>query len=923
MAALGALVVPALELLPLPRLPGEVFRELGPLLMIPVPVFVYGLICGASLLAGERESGTLAFLDTQLSRTQLWAAKLLIGALLTLGQAVWLVGLLLLVTPVPNERVAVLLLLLTIGAGLMALAWGMFASAFCRRVLSATILALALYLLCVLLSWIIPLLLAWLLRLRVLMDLGPYVLEGLTVACLFGSWLLFCYPIGDWTETGLFQGWKSVLWLSWRQSRGLGLGLAIGMPWVFLMLLSAGLGIWPAGTLVLGIVCGTAVFAGEQSGASGRFLGEQRLPLGRIWTFKIGYWLLLATVVVVEIGLGLLLVGAAWAAGSSATQFVDMAEERSLLSRHLGIDRALLDITGAGIMLPLWLLYGFSITQLFTLALRKTVPALFLSTAVSFTLLFLWLPSLVCGGLRAWQLFAPPILFLACSRLLMWTWASDHLHGWKLAAILAGLGLVTVLWVAGSIAYRVTEVPDLGEPFELRPFLASLPGPERNQAGQFTRSAVEKYMAIQRTLPGPLRRLLSDRLQRLEPWRDYSPVLEPGLNRIFEFDWASDLRKAAWLPVGLVDSPRSPSGATRVQTAYSALEMSVLLGARVLQRVREAPERSAALDYLNDLLALTRNLRRAAPNSLYNVGLAGENGALDVVEEWLDLVGPRPALLKNCQAILESHDRQRPSYEEHVQGQYLFARNLVETVGTWEERPDDRAFELLGLALHVPWEKTRSLRLLNLVFAGHLQTARTPYWEIVERYGGWEPLARHLDQERNRQWLDPFGGPATLKVWIPPEGQEDPTFRIDRLERLLGGDRPIVEDKLLRIEGSPPRRENALRHVRAARLLVALSRFALARKRPAQNLAELVPEYLPELPFDPYNGQPFHYRVSIGGPEDMNLPEPIHAGQGVVWSVGYDGNGDGKRHPEREDQGQARRRFHPVYVVPRWTVSEP
>ena len=54
----------------------------------------YGLVCGAMLLASEREAGTLPLLDAWTARrTPVWRAKLLVGLGLTLTQAVLLTGL--------------------------------------------------------------------------------------------------------------------------------------------------------------------------------------------------------------------------------------------------------------------------------------------------------------------------------------------------------------------------------------------------------------------------------------------------------------------------------------------------------------------------------------------------------------------------------------------------------------------------------------------------------------------------------------------------------------------------------------------------------------------------------------------------------------------------------------------------------------
>ena len=39
--------------------------------------------------------------------------------------------------------------------------------------------------------------------------------------------------------------------------------------------------------MIVGLLCGATAFADEQQG-SFRFLGDQRLPLGRLWLVKVG-----------------------------------------------------------------------------------------------------------------------------------------------------------------------------------------------------------------------------------------------------------------------------------------------------------------------------------------------------------------------------------------------------------------------------------------------------------------------------------------------------------------------------------------------------------------------------------------------------------------------------------------------------------
>src|SRR5262249_8936720 len=154
--------------------------------------------------------------------TRLWAAKVFVGLLLVLGQAAWLIALLVLLQLLPDLEMGVQVAVITVVAGLSSFSWGLLTSAFCRRVLTATILALLFYLFACLLSWGVPFLIGSLFNARNLDFISPLLVLGSTIGCLLGSWYLFCQPYGGGGEAGLLLGWKSMLWLSWRQSRGLG-----------------------------------------------------------------------------------------------------------------------------------------------------------------------------------------------------------------------------------------------------------------------------------------------------------------------------------------------------------------------------------------------------------------------------------------------------------------------------------------------------------------------------------------------------------------------------------------------------------------------------------------------------------------------------------------------------------------------------
>ena len=171
----------------------------------------------------------------------------------------------------------------------------------------------------------------------------------------------------------------------------------------------------------------------------------------------------------------------------------------------------------------------------------------------------------------------------------------------------------------------------------------------------------------------------------------------------------------------------------------------------------------------------------------------------------------------------------------------------------------------VALARLVPWEHARQERMLRVLFEGDAVEGRC-------LYGLWAPRAMLGSINR----LGPGNG----------------TFDYDPFNRCRAP---------------------------ALRLKLALRWYQAERGRPADGLEELVPKYLPAIPFDPYQPErPFHYRLSggeeiewppataEGGPPTPPAPAPgpgmppaaqpsrkIRPGQGVLWSVGADQHDDG------------------------------
>lgn len=96
-----------------------------------------------------------------------------------------------------------------------------------------------------------------------------------------------------------------------------------------------------------------------------------------------------------------------------------------------------------------------------------------------------------------------------------------------------------------------------------------------------------------------------------------------------------------------------------------------------------------------------------------------------------------------------------------------------------------------------------------------------------------------------------------------------------------------------------------LRHIgrlRAARSAIAVQRYRLANEALPEQLQELTPAYLKDVPKDPFDGQPMRYKkLAIGF---------------VAYSIGEDGQDDGGREEQRE-AGQRSGTYDITFIVER------
>jgi hypothetical protein len=303
------------------------------------------------------------------------------------------------------------------------------------------------------------------------------------------------------------------------------------------------------------------------------------------------------------------------------------------------------------------------------------------------------------------------------------------------------------------------------------------------------------------------------------------------LDRAFDNEWPKQLAEAAGEPLGLVQDPRNLSATTRVRSISSARFCTTLLMARGLQKESEG-DPAAFVHNLRSGLALARNLRHLALSESVDSGIAVEEICTRAVERWLERLRGRPDLLKQALALLLAHERETPrDSQDQEKGEYLIALNSLNDVESWLpgallfDDPTGRASPgrdfhriqatLVNYSLLVPWERERQLRLLRALLEGD-----EPQRRAAMRMGG--PLQ--------------FAG-------------------------VLFGRRPSFSKR-------------TVAQLHAAQLQVALRLYEAESGRPAKALGELLQKrYLQTIPTDPFDGQPFRYRLSKG--EKIEWPKSL------------------------------------------------
>ncbi|MGD0517130.1 MAG: hypothetical protein ABSA26_06300 [Thermoguttaceae bacterium] len=234
-------------------------------------------------------------------------------------------------------------------------------------------------------------------------------------------------------------------------------------------------------------------------------------------------------------------------------------------------------------------------------------------------------------------------------------------------------------------------------------------------------------------------------------------------------------------------------------------------------------------------------------DSTLNSGDYLESRVYEQLPFWANRNGQTPERIKNAIRQIEKLTADMPAGEAQIEYRYISTRNSIRE-GIYNTPIMQNSFFFLG---RLPWERARSLRLLNLI--------------------------THQDMESARRAVEDVKAGKSIDVLS--QSKQYAFFFTNSLY-----DRELLRTYLWQINFSINRQYASMENNRrATRIVLALQAWKLEHGVYPKTLDELVGPYFEKLPKDSFSGEPYQYF-----PEGVK--DWMH-GQGMNFELSSPGNG--------------------------------
>ncbi len=829
---------------------------------------LYAFGVGSASFAGERESGTLGFLDAlPVARPTLWLGKATFALASTLGLALLLAGLAALGTKVrnPGEQYGYGTIAWVFGTLLFeAVAWGLLWSSLTRNPLVAGAMGVvSLY--------------ASTVAVDRLMTPGHLLALNALVApeAVPGRLLLASVALGVSALAVILRP-RSIAWPAPAGGTGDSPGRPEAVPdrrasaarslswqavregWTTLALVALVGLVVPIGVALLGsplagpmglflavlasLVAGVGVF-GEQGGPGPRlFLVHHGVRPGAVWGRRIWTW-----------GLGMAAFLAAFLVAFAIIRRVEATGRVQSEYDLVAVAASLVDAFAVG------LVCGMAIPRRLTAAMVGVIGVLAIAPGQVMLA--------TMGMVPGWSLLLTPAILIGVSRAWAGDWMGEREGAWPWARL--GLFLAVPLGLLGSsyVAYRAWGVPDVGPQFDLAAARGQAIPPGQDAAEDYRRAVAQLGPGV---APTPAGMELTDTVAETVVERGWNPKQAEVVAWWRENGQALGLaRQAAAKPRAQFHSFEGLTLATPsdpVVQEVRRLALLLALDAReclsrgdlpgawgdILAQLRMAGQLAESTPSIAQLAIAAQVHRRAAGLAIEWAGDPRQSpGSIRAARDDLKRLPPLPSAAAAIRLESMAIDGTLDLPAEEI-------LSLIRGGGTALTTSESLGFSWL---IAPPWERVRAKRL------GRRRAA-----EILPEVGR-EPWERSRQADFDAL---PAGSPLLRQVFAA-----------------FGAVVHVLD------------RETTRR--RALEQVLALRWWQLDHggEYPGA-LGDLVPARLDRLPLDPYSGRPFGYVRSEGQKAQPPMSNdygpssdlrPTRPGQRLLYSIGPDGVDDGGKVP--------------------------